>query len=81
MEGAGTNVQVIVVGREGEVTIVLGHEVFLVLSVFTFNVLHPTSRGCFVQVNSNIMFDTGKSPLARGETAVVADLTPEVGGV
>ena len=64
-------------------TIVLGHEVFLVLSMFTLNLLHPevTSHDCFVQVNSNIMFDTGKSPLACGETAVVADLTPEVGGV
>ena len=74
VEGAGTNVQVIVVGREGEVTIVLGHEVFLVLSVFTFNILHPTSHGCFVQVNSDIVFDRSKSPLACGETVVVADL-------
>jgi hypothetical protein len=82
-EGFGTNVEVLVAGREGEVAIVLGHEVLLVLSMFSLNLLHPevASRDCFVRVNSNLVFGTGKIPLACRETAVVADLTPEVGGV
>ena len=47
-EGFGTDVEVIVVGREGKVTIVLGLEVFLVLGVFSLNLLHPevASRDC-----------------------------------
>jgi len=82
-EGFGTNIQVIVAGREGDVAIVLGHEVFLVFSMFTLNLLHPkvTSYDCFFWVNLDITFGAGKSPLACGETAVVTDLTPEVGGV
>jgi len=63
-EGFGAGVQIIVARRERDVAIVLGHEVFLVLGMFTFNLLHPevASHNC-------------------GETAVVTDLTPEVGGV
>jgi len=63
-EGFGASVQVIVGRGEREVAIVLGHEVFLVLGMFTLNLLHPEVAGH-----------------NRGETAVVADLTPEVGGV
>ena len=64
-------------------TIVLGHEVFLVFSMFTLNLLNPeaTSYNCFVLVSSNPMFNTDKCPLACGEATVVADLTPEVGSV
>jgi len=82
-EGFGTIVQVIVAGGEGEVAVVLSPEVFLVLSVFSLNLLHPevASGDCIVQVNSNLVFDMGKSPLACGKTAVVADLTPEAGGI
>jgi len=63
-EGFGTNVEVFVVGREREVTIILRPEVFLVLCMFSFNLLHPkvTSRDC-------------------GETAIEANLAPEVRGV
>ena len=82
-EGFGTGVQVIVVGREGDVAIVLGHEVLLVLGVFAFNLLHPevASHNCFIRVSSNLIFGKSKRPLACGETAIVADLTPEVGSV
>jgi len=47
-ERLDTNIEVIVGGREREVAIVLSHEMFLVLSVFTLNLLHPevTSRDC-----------------------------------
>lgn len=60
-EGFSTNIEVIVVGREREVTIVLGLEVFLVLGVFTLNLLHPevASHDCVVRVNSNLFFFHG----------------------
>jgi len=45
-EGFSTNVEVLVVGRERDVAIVLGHEVLLVLSVFTLNLLHPEVTSC-----------------------------------
>jgi len=47
-ERFGTDVEVVVVGREREVAIVLSHEVFLMLSVFGLNLLHPevASRDC-----------------------------------
>ena len=40
-EGFGADVQVIVAGREGEVAVVLSHEVLLMFSMFTLNLLHP----------------------------------------
>jgi len=40
-EWFGTNVEVIVVGRERDVAAVLSHEVFLVLGVCGLNLLHP----------------------------------------
>jgi len=82
-EWFGTNVEVIVVGRERDVAVVLSHEVFLVLSVCGLNLLHPgvASRDCFVRVNSNLIFGMGKASLACRETAVEADLTPEVGSI
>lgn len=57
-EGFSTNVEIIIVGREREVAIVLGLEVFLVLSVFALNLLHPevASHDCVVRVNSNLFF-------------------------
>jgi len=82
-EGFGTNIEVFVVGRMREVTVILRLEVFLVLGMFGLNLLHPevASRNWFVRVNSNLVFYTGKISLACGETAVEADLAPEVGGV
>jgi len=40
-EGFGTNIEVIVIRRKREVAIVLGLEVFQMLSVFSLNLLHP----------------------------------------
>jgi len=82
-EGFGTNVEVIVVGRERNMAIVLGLEVFLMLSVLSLNLLHPevASHDYFVRVSSDLSFCRGGISLACGETAVEADLTPEVGGV
>ena len=82
-ERFGTNIEVIVAGRERDVTIILSLEVFLVLSMFSLNLLHPEVAGhdCFVRVNLNLAFCTGKISLACGETAVEADLAPEVSGV
>lgn len=82
-EGFGTNVEVIVVGRKGEVAIVLDLEVFQMLSVLGLNLLHPevASPDCFIRVNSNLSFCRDKISLACGEADVEADLTPEVGGV
>jgi len=63
-EGLGTNIEVLIVGRERDVTIILSPEVLLVLSMFSLNLLYPevASRDC-------------------RETAIEADLAPEVGGV
>jgi len=82
-EGFGTNVEVFVVGRKREVSVILRLEVFLVLGMFSLNLLHPevASRDCFLRVNLNLVFCTGKISLACGETAEEADLAPEVGGV
>jgi len=51
-EGFGTNIEVFVVGRVREVTIILRLEVFLVLGMFGLNLLHPevASCDCFVRV-------------------------------
>lgn len=67
-EGFGTNVEVIIVRRHGEVTIVFSLEVLLVLGVFGLNFLHPevASRDCFVQVNSNLILAGTKSHLLAG---------------
>ena len=67
-EGFGTNVEVIVVGREGEVAVVLGLEVFLVLSVGSLNLLHPeiAGRNCFIRVNSNLIFGGVRGHLLAG---------------
>ena len=82
-EGLGTNIEVLVVRRERDVTIILSLEVFLMLSMFSLDLLHPevASHDCFIRVNSNLVFCMSKISLACGETAVEADLAPEVGGV
>ena len=68
-EGFSTNVEVLVVGRERDVAIVLGHEVLLVLSVFTLNLLHPevTSCNCFVRVNLRLFLARVKYHLLAGK--------------
>ena len=67
-EGFSTNVEVIVVGREGDVTIVLGLQVFLVLSVFSLDLLYPevAGRDCFVRVNLISTLTKVKSGLLAG---------------
>ena len=58
-EGFGTNIEVFVVGREREVTVILRLEVFLVLGMFSLNLLHPkvASSDCFVRL-TQILFST-----------------------
>ena len=67
-EGFRTSIEVIVVGREGDVATILSLEVFLVLSVFSLNLLYPevASGDCFVRVNLNLVFGTGKYHLLAG---------------
>ena len=64
-------------------TTILSLEVFLVLRMFSLDLLHPevAGRDCFVRVNLNLIFCAGKTSLACWETAVEANLAPEVGGV
>ena len=79
-EGFATHVQVLVVGRERNVSIVLGLEVFHMLSVLRLNLVHPevTSPNCITRVNSISVFGKDEMSLARRETKVEADLTPQV---
>jgi hypothetical protein len=57
-EGFGTHVEVLVIGRERDVPIILSLEVFHMLSVFGLNLLHPevTSPNCFARVNAKLSF-------------------------
>jgi hypothetical protein len=82
-EGFSTHVEVIIIGRERGVPIILSLEVFHVLGVLRLNFLHPevTSPNCFPRVNSNIAFGKNETSLAGRKAKVEADLTPEVGGV
>jgi len=53
-EGFGTHVEVIIIGRERDVPIILSLEVFHVLSVLRLNLLHPevTSSNCWQEGKS-----------------------------
>ena len=61
-EGFGTHIEVLVVGRERDVPIILSLEVFLVLSVLGLNLLYPeiTSPDYFARVNPTLVFGEEK---------------------